>query len=174
MKTLKLKSFLFPVIYSLIVIIGTCCAFYGGYSNHINKVSIIGWLLIVPFCVFAMMYAKSTIYNHNIGGREAIKEGLTFIILSSLILVVFQAVFFTMDFKAYKINFIQTYGLELAKVQIINGNLKITEAEIPALLAKEIEQVTLFKECTSIIFKNLFLGMITTVITAVTMRAKVF
>jgi hypothetical protein len=66
----------------------------------------------------------------------------------------------------------QTYGVELAKTQIKNGNLKITEAEIPDLIKKEIEQVTLFKECTSILFKNLFLGTITAVITAVTMRAK--
>ena len=174
MKTLQIKNLVFPIAYSLLVIIGTCIAFYGGYSNHINKISIIGWLLIVPFCVLAMIYAKNSIYNNNIGGKEAIKEGLTFIILSSLILVLFQAVFFTMDFKAYKVEFINTYGLELAKVQITSGNLKITEAEIPGLLAKEIEQVTLFKECTSIVFKNLFLGIITTVITAVTMRAKVF
>jgi hypothetical protein len=66
----------------------------------------------------------------------------------------------------------QTYGVELAKTQIKNGNLKITEAEIPDLIKKEIEQVTLFKECTSILFKNLFLGTITAVLTAVTMRAK--
>ena len=166
------KSFVFPSIYRALVIIATCVTFYGGYINYINKITIIGWLLIIPFCVAAMIYAKKVIYQGNIGGKDAVKEGLKFIVFSTLILVVFQAIFFTLDFKAYKVDFIQTYGVELAKAQIKNGNLKITEAEIPNLIKQEIEQVTVFKECTSIVFKNLFLGVITSVITAVTMRAK--
>ena len=166
------KTFIFPSIYSVLVIIATCITFYGGYTAHINKVTIIGWLLIIPFCVASMLYAKKVIYQGNIGAKDAVKEGLKFVIFSSIILMVFQTIFFELDFKAYKINFIETYGVELAKAQIKNGHLKITEAEIPNLIKQEIEQVTLFKEYTSIIFKNLFLGIITSVITAVTMRAK--
>ncbi len=166
------KSFIFPAIYSSLVIAATCITFYGGYINHINKVTIIGWLLIIPFCVASMIYAKKNIYQNIIGGKDAVKEGLKFIVFSSLILIVFQTIFFELDFKAYKVNFIETYGVELAKAQIKGGNLKITEAEIPNLIKQEIEQVTLFRECTSIVFKNMFLGVITSVITAVTMRAK--
>lgn len=169
---MNIKSFLFPSIYSVLLIIATCITFYGGYSQSINTVTIIGWLLIIPFCVVAMIYSKRNIYDNVIGGKDLVKEGLKFIIFSTIILVIFQAVFFTLDFKAYKINFIQTYGFELAKTQIKNGHLKITEAQIPDLINKEIEQVTLFKECTSVVFKNLFLGTITAIITAVTLRAK--
>jgi len=165
------KSFLFPTIYSALLIIATCITFYGGYTQHMNKVSIIGWLLIIPFCVFAMLYSKKVNYNNTIGGKEAVKEGLKFIIFSTIILVIFQAIFFELDFKAFKINFIETYGLELAKAQVKNGNLKITEAQLPSLIKQEIAQVTLFKECTSIVFKNMFLGTITSIITAVTLRA---
>ena len=166
------KTFLFPVLYSSLLIIATCIVFYGGQGQSINTVTIIGWLLIVPFCVMAMIYSKRTIYNNEIGGKDLVKEGLKFIIFSTIILVVFQAIFFELDFKTYKINFIQTYGFDLAKAQIKAGHLKITEAQIPDLINKEIEQVTLFKECTSVVFKNLFLGTITSVITAVVMRAK--
>lgn len=166
------KSFLYPVIYSSLLIIATCITFYGGFINYINTVTIIGWLMIIPFCVLAMLYAKKEMYNGNIGGKDAVKEGLKFVVFSTVILVIFQVIFFTLDFKAYKIHFIETYGFELAKTQIKNGNLKITEAQIPDLIKKEIEQVTLFKECTSIVFKNLFLGTITSVICAVTLRAK--
>jgi hypothetical protein len=166
------KTFLFPSIYSALLIIATCITFYGGYSRSINTVTIIGWLLIIPFCVFAMIYSKRTIYKNVIGGKELVKEGLKFIIFSTIILVIFQAIFFTLDFKAYKINFIQTYGFELAKAQIKAGNLKITESQIPDLINKEIEQVSLFRECTSVVFKNIFLGTITSVITAVVLRAK--
>lgn len=166
------KSFLYPAIYSSLLIIATCITFYGGFINYINTVTIVGWLLIIPFCVLAMLYAKKEMYNGNIGGKDAVKEGLKFVVFSTVILVIFQVIFFTLDFKAYKIHFIETYGFELAKTQIKNGHLKITEAQIPDLIKKEIEQVTLFKECTSIVFKNLFLGTITSVICAVTLRAK--
>lgn len=166
------KTFLYPVIYSLLVIVATCVTFYSGFTKYINTVTIIGWLLIIPFCVLAMLYAKKEFYHNNIGGKDAVKEGLKFIVFSTVILVIFQCVFFTLDFKAYKINFIQTYGFELAKTQIKNGHLKISEAQIPNLISQEIKQVTLFKESTSIVFKNLFLGTITSVICAVTLRAR--
>ena len=167
---MNIKTFIFPGIYSTLCIVSICIAFYGGYSQHINKVSIIGWLLIIPFCVMAMLYSKKTLFNNNIGGKDAVKEGFKFIVFSTIILVIFQAIFFTLDFKAYKIDFIQTYGVDLAKAQIKSGNLKITDAEIPNLIRKEISQITLFKECTSIVFKNLFLGTITAIVAAVTIR----
>lgn len=165
------KTFLFPVLYSSLIIAATCITFYGGHSKSINAVSIIGLLLVIPFCVFAMIYSKRVIHNNIIGGKDLVKEGLKFVIFSTVILVIFQALFFTIDFRDYKVDFIQTYGFELAKTQIKNGNLKITEAQIPDLIQKEINQVTLFKECTSIVFKNLFLGTITSIITAVALRA---
>lgn len=168
---MSFKSFLFPFIYSFLCIVSVSFVFYGGYIEKINTVAIIGWLLIIPFTVLAMIYAKKTIYENYISGREAAKEGLKFIVFSTIILVVFQAIFFELDFKEYKINFIQTYGVDLAKEQIKNGNLKIAETQIPDLIAKEIKEITLFKECTSIVFKNLFLGIITIVLTAVALKS---
>lgn len=167
---MNFKSFLFPVIYSALCIVSTSFAFYGGFIDKINTVAIVGWLLIIPFTVLAMLYAKKTMYGNYISGKDATKEGLKFIIFSTIILLIFQSIFFELDFKEYKINFIQTYGLDLAKEQIKNGHLKITEAQIPDLIAKEIKEITLFKECTSIVFKNLFLGVITIVLTAVTIK----
>lgn len=169
---MNFKSFLFPVIYSALCIGAMCFTFYGGHIEKINTVAIIGWLLIIPFTVLAMLYAKKTMYNNYMSGRDATKEGLKFIIFSTIILLVFQSIFFELDFKEYKINFIQTYGLDLAKEQIKNGHLKITEAQIPDLIAKEIKEITLFKECTSIVFKNLFLGIITIVLTALVIKGQ--
>ena len=169
---MNIKSFLFPLLYSALIIAATCITFYGGHSKSINAVSIIGLLLVIPFCVIAMIYSKRVIHNNIIGGKDLVKEGLKFIVFSTIILVIFQAIFFELDFKAYKVNFIQTYGFELSKIQIKSGHLKITEAQIPGYVAKEIEGVTLFKECTSVVFKYMSLGTITSVITAVALRAK--
>lgn len=168
---MNFKSFIFPIIYSLLVVISMVFTFYGGHVEHINKVAIIGWLFIIPFTVIAMVYAKKTMYDNYISGRDAAKEGFKFIVFSTIVLVAFQCVFFELDFKDYKINFIQTYGVDLAREQIKNGHLKITEDQIPGLIEKEIKEITLFKECTSIVFKNLFLGVITIVITAVGLKS---
>jgi len=65
-----------------------------------------------------------------------------------------------------------TEGFELAKLQIANGKLTIKESEIPALIQKEIEGVTLFKEYTAIIFKNLFLGVFASFIGGVFFKTK--
>ena len=170
---MNFRSFLFPLLYSAIYISAICITFYGGHAEHMNKVAIAGWLLIVPFCVAAMVYAKKNFYAGQIGGKDAVKEGFRFIIFSTILLVIFQSIFFILDFKEYKIDFMQTYGVELAKAQILNGHLTITEAQIPALIQKEIEQVTLFRECTSIVFKNLFLGTITSIICAVALRGSI-
>lgn len=128
--------------------------------------------MLIPFCIAAMVFAKKTHYQNNISGRNAAKEGLKFIIYSSIILIIFQTVFFVTDLRDFKVNYFETYGVELAKSQIQQGKLTISEKEIPDLIKKEVAQITLFRECTSIIFKNLFLGVITTIFGAVVLKAK--
>ncbi|MFO0321408.1 MAG: DUF4199 domain-containing protein [Bacteroidota bacterium] len=169
---MNVRSLFFPVIYSLLSIISISITFYGGFTKYLNIVTILAWLFIIPFCVASMIDAKKIKFNNQIGGKELSREGLKFLMVSTLILVVFQIIFFNAGFKAYKINFIQTYGVELAKLQIKNGHLTIKDSEIPKLINEEIKQVTLFKECTSIVFKNLFLGVITVIISSVILRKK--
>ena len=73
---MNIKSFLFPLLYSTLIIAATCITFYGGHSKSINAVSIIGLLLVIPFCVVAMIYSKRVIHNNIIGGKDLVKEGL--------------------------------------------------------------------------------------------------
>lgn len=169
---MNFKSFLIPIIYSSLVIVSVCIAFYGGILPQLNKITIIGWLLLLPFCLIHIKYIKSVNYNNTIGGRDATKEGLRFVVISTLILLVLQTIFFILDFKDYKIHYMNTEGFELAKLQIANGKLTIKESEIPALIQKEIEGVTLFKEYTAIIFKNLFLGVFASFIGGVFFKTK--
>lgn len=166
------KSLLFPIAYSTLYILSICFTFYGGHQKSLNAVYIIGWLMLIPFCVAAMVYAKKAHYQNQISGRDAAKEGLKFIILSSVILIVFQTVFFMTDLRDFKINYFETYGPELAREQIKQGKLTISEKEIPGLIKSEVAQISLFRECTSILFKNLFLGVITTIFGAVALKSK--
>ena len=92
------KSFLFPVIYSAVCISAICFTFYGGHVDHINEASIAGWLLIVPFCVAAMVYAKKNFYNNSIGGKASVKEGFTCFSFSTRLLGTFGTLVFTADF----------------------------------------------------------------------------
>ena len=154
------------------MIMAVCVCFYGGMQPQLNKITIFGWLLLFPFCLLHIKYIKTANYNNLIGGREATKEGLIFVVISTLILLAFQTIFFILDFKDYKIHYMQTEGFELAKLQIAHGKLTIKESEIPALIQKEIEGVTLFKEYTAIVFRNLFLGVFASFIGGVFFKTK--
>ena len=41
-----------------------------------------------------------TAFIGDVGGKDAVKEGLKFIIFSTIVLVIFQSIFFTLDFSA--------------------------------------------------------------------------
>ena len=66
----------------------------------------------------------------------------------------------------------QTVGPEMLKQEIAAGKIKITEAEIPKIIAADVAGVTLFKEVTSVIFKTVFYGVFCSLISAVLLRRK--
>lgn len=169
---MNIKTLIVPTIYTSLVIATTCIAFYGGFQSHLNTVAIFGWLFLLPFCLFQIYFVRKTVYNNVIGGRDATKEGLMFVMLSTVALVIFQSIFFYTGFRDYKINFMQTQGFELAKLQIASGSLKIKDSEIPGLIQEEIKGITIGKEITSIVFRNLFLGIFASFIGGVFFKFK--
>ncbi len=169
---MNIKTFLIPVIYSILIIATTCICFYGGMPHKLNIISIFGWLLLLPFCLLQIVFIKKTKYNNSIGGRDATKEGLIFVMITTLILLIFQTIFFIVDLKEFKINFFETQGFELAKQQITNGMLKIKDSEIPDLIKKEVAEITLTKELTLLVFKNVFLGIFASFIGGVFFKFK--
>lgn len=168
----KNKTLIIAFIYSLLFSAAVCVVFYGDHVKYITHVYLIGLLCMFPFLFTAVYFERKDNFDNEIGGRAASKLGLKFVVMATLFLMLFQTVFFTVSFKDYKINYMQSVGPQMLKEQIASGNLKITEAEIPKVIATDVEGVTLFKEITSVIFKTVFYGAFCSIITAFTLKRK--
>ncbi len=164
---MKSKLFLFAIIYSALSILSICIAFYGGYIHLLNYVYLFSLLGLLPFVLLAVKTFRDKENGGVLSGKEAFKAGLKCVVSSAIILSVFQAVFFTLDFKEYKISYMRTIGPEAIKKEISRGLLKAKESEIPAIINNDIEQVTLFYEITGVLFKTIAYGLFCSFIAAV-------
>jgi hypothetical protein len=107
-----------------------------------------------------------------LSGRDAVKEGLRFVVAATIYMSLFQVIFFEMDFRDYKINFMESTGPQILKDQIASGKAKIAESEIPRIIQEDVQQVTVFKEITAVVFKNLFYGVFCSFISAIILKRK--
>lgn len=167
----KNAPFLLALLYSVLFAIAVCIVFYGGYVQYITHVYLIGLAFMMPF-IFLAVWLRRRRMGGVLGGREGLREGLRFVVAATLYMALFQVIFFQLDFKEYKINFMQTMGPDILKEQIKTGQAKITEADIPKIIAEDIEQVTVFKEITSVVFKNLLFGAFSSFLAAVLFKRK--
>lgn len=168
----KNKSLLLAVIYTLLFSALICFVFYGNHVKYITQAYLLGLIGLFPFVYAAIWVHRKDVHEGDIGGRDAGKEGLKFVVLVTLLLVVFQIIFFETSFKEYKINYMKTIGPQVLKEQIQAGKLDFKEAQIPEIIAKDVEGVTLFKEITSVIFKTVFYGGFSSLVCAFLLKRK--
>ena len=167
---MKNKLILFAAIYSILSIVAICITFYGGYIKLLNLIYIFSLLGMLPFALMAIKSFRDKENGGIITGKEALKAGLRFVVTSAIILSLFQALFFMLDFKEYKINYMKSVGPEAIKKEIASGKIKAEESEIPKILNNDIEQVTLFAEITGTLFKTIAYGLFCSFIGAVVFK----
>lgn len=166
----KNAPFITGFVYALLFAAGVCFVFYGGHVTYITHAYLVGLLCMLPF-VFYVVWSKRK-RDGGLAGREGAKEGMRFVLAATIFMALFQVVFFQVDFKEYKINYMQTTGPQILKEQIAAGKIKLTEAEIDKVIAADVEGVTVFKEITSVVFKNLFFGVFCSFLSAVVLKRK--
>ncbi|MGZ3865088.1 MAG: DUF4199 family protein [Bacteroidia bacterium] len=166
----KNKTLLLALVYTLLFAAVVCVVFYGDHVKYITHAYFAGLLGIFPFVYAAIWFARKQ--QGEIGGKEAAREGFRFVLLATLFLIVFQIVFFETSFREFKINYMQTVGPQALKEQMLSGQMKITESDIPKIIATDVEGVTLFKEITSVIFKNFFFGGLSVIIASFLLKLK--
>ncbi|MGZ3902030.1 MAG: DUF4199 domain-containing protein, partial [Bacteroidia bacterium] len=161
------------LVYALLFSVAVCLVFYGNHFKYITHVYFAGLLGLFPFVYLTIWLARKDRPEGEIGGKEAAKEGFRFILVATFFLIIFQIGFFEASFREFKINYMQTVGPEALKEQMLSGQMKITEADIPKIIATDVEGVTLFKEITSVIFKNFFFGGLSVLIAAFLLKRKI-
>jgi hypothetical protein len=164
------KPFIVAFVYSLLFIATICFTFYGGHTQYITHAYLIGLVCMLPFVFIAILWQRQTVFGGIISGKGAVKEGLKFVLVSTLIIIIFQSVFFEKSFKDFKISYMQTVGPKVIKEEIAAGKTKLTEDQIPKAIALDVADVTLFKEVTSVIFKNIFYGMFSSFVAAIFLK----
>ena len=169
---LKNRSLLLALIYALLFSAMVSFVFYGDHVKYITHVYFAGLLGLFPFVYLAILFAKKERPDGEIEGKEAAKEGFRFVLLATFFLIIFQVVFFEISFREFKINYMQTVGPQALKEQMLSGQMKITEADIPKIIATDVEGVTLFKEITSVVFKNFFFGGLSVIIATFLLKRK--
>ncbi|MBS1647714.1 MAG: DUF4199 domain-containing protein [Bacteroidetes bacterium] len=164
------KTIIAALIYTLLFATGVCVAFYGTGAKYITHAYLLGVLCMLPFVFGIIWWQRQSTYGGIISGKSALKEGLKFVVFVTLLLLIFQIVFFEVSFKEYKIQYIQNVGPQALKAQIASGKIKITEAQIPAEIDRDVHEVTVFKEITAVVFKNVFYGMFASLISALLLK----
>src|SRR5579872_667808 len=101
---LKNKSLFLALIYALLFSAAVCTVFYGGHMKYITHVYFIGLLFMLTFVYAAVWFKRKEVHQGEVGGREAGKDGLLFVVLVTFFLVVFQVLFYEISFREYKVN----------------------------------------------------------------------
>lgn len=167
----KNTPFILALVYSVLFAATVCIVFYGGHIQYITHAYLIGLVLMAPF-IYASIFLKRKRMAGVLAGREAVKEGLRFVVAATIYMCLFQVIFFEMDFREYKIHFMESTGPQILKEQIAAGKAKISETDIPRIIQEDVQQVTVFKEITAVVFKNLFYGTFCSFIFAVILKRK--
>lgn len=168
----KNTSVFLALIYSVLFAATVSFVFYGGHVEYITHAYLIGLLLMLPF-IYTAVWLKRKREGGLLAGRDGVKEGLRFVVAATLFMALFQVIFFETGFHDYKVNFMETQGPEILKKQIAEGKARISEKDIPRIIQEDVQQVTVFKEITSVVFKNLFYGVFSSFIAAMALKRKV-
>jgi hypothetical protein len=166
------RLILFSSLYIIFTIAAICISFYGGYIKQLNLIYFLTLLSFLPFVFVFLLQLRNKDNGGIISGRDAMKQALKMVLLSTFLLTLFQIVFFEMDFRDYKINHIRAIGPDIIKQEISKGQLKAKVEDIPKILENDIKQVTLFAEITATLFKTIFYGLFSSFISAMILKRK--
>jgi len=166
------RLILFSTLYVAFTISSICISFYGGFIKQLNLVYFLTLLSFLPFVFVYLLQLRNKDNGGVISGKDAMKQALKMVMLSTLLLTLFQVIFFELDFKDYKINHIRNIGPEIIKQEITKGQLKAKIEDIPKILENDIKQVTLFAEVTATLFKTIFYGLFSSFISAMILKRK--
>ena len=168
------KPIVFTLIFSLLAIAFKLSIFYGGWQTQ--KIGILSHIAILlamlPFVAFLIIQIRKE-QGGEIGGKEAFKEGLKFVVLSAVLISVFNYVFYEMVLGEYIRNYIAEKGPIAFKEVAARANKAITDAEIKSQVELRIKDATAFKDTTGKLFSMVMSGAFFTFLSAFVLKRKV-
>lgn len=168
---LKPRPFLFALVYCVLVIAFKLFVFNSGMQmTKLGMYShILSLLFMSPF-IFLLVFLARKARGGEIEGKVAIIQGLTFVLISSIILSVFNYIFFEQALASYIVNYIQTEGPKSILEEAAKKGKTVTQAEVDKMIKGGIEDLSAFKDTTSKLFSMLVFGIFSSFVVSIFLK----
>jgi len=158
----------FALLYSLIVITYKLIIYFGGYS--LSKfgfyfANIISVVAIVPF-IFMTVYLLKKDNGGFIGGKVALKSGLSMAVFAALILSLYNYIEFELICRDLSLEYYNSQDFK----DFLGKNPQIKVEEYPEKIKEAISEISPFKAVTSRLFVLLFFSLGGSFMSAVTLK----
>jgi hypothetical protein len=168
---IKKKPVAFALIYTVLVIAFKLFVFSSGMQmTKLGMYShILSLLLMTPF-ILLMVFLIRKERGGGIEGKVALIEGLTFVLVSSILLSIFNYVFFQQELGSYIVNYIQTQGPKSIIEEAAKKGKTITQAEVDKMIKDGVADLSAFKDTTSKLFSMLMFGIFSSFVVSVFLK----
>lgn len=165
---MKNRALILGITYSVLVIIYKLIIVLGGYGltkfgflfSHIVSV-----VMIMPFIFIAIKLTRND-NNGIISGRDALKVGLTALVVAAVITSLYNYIEFEWKWKAISVEYYNSQAF----LDILKTKPKFTEAEYPKIIAEAIAGLSSFKATTGKLFVLFFFGVSAAFVSAVFLK----
>ena len=120
--------------------------------------------------VFLLIFLVRRERGGQISGKDALKEGLSFILVAVIIFAVFNYIFYEKELHDYFVNFKQTKGPGIILEQAQKEGKKFTSDQITKMINDEINDLSAFKDTTYKLFSMLMFGIFSSFIASIFLK----
>ena len=165
---LKQKTFLFAIIYSVLVIAFKLFVFNSGMQmTKLGMYShILSLLLMTPF-ILLLVFLERRNRAGQISGKAALQQGLIFASVAIIILSVFNYIFFQQELGAYIADYIQANAPKSLLAEAAKSGKTLSTVQIDKMVRGGIDDLSAFKDTTSKLFGMLIMGIFSSFIASV-------
>lgn len=164
------KAIILAIVYSIICIGFKLGVFYGGMLEQpIGRLShLITLALILPFVVLTIYLVKKE-NEGTIGGKEAVRQGLTFVSFAAVIMIAFDYVFFIQEMQAYLQAYVAKTDYNVLYKEAVKHTKGITMFEVVREQIKYERYVTTYS-VTRLLFGYMSVGLFSSFVAGVFMK----
>ena len=168
------KALVIGLAYCILVIAFKLYILLGGYTftkfgfNYAHVVSI---FFIIPFLIIAVRHVREKELGGTIGGRHALRIGLTVMAVALVILSLYNYIEFNWKFKELAVQYYNSSDyLQILKEIALKNPDKLKAEQFPKIIEEQISSLAAGRATTFKLFPLLIIGGSAAFITAMFMK----
>ncbi len=166
------KAIQFGILFALVIIAFKLSIYLTGNQNTtLGKFShLISLALFIPFSLAYVKWIRDSDFEGIIGGKVAIRENLKYVIISILILSIFNYFFYEYAIKNVLIGMIREMDPQFIVDEGKKGGKIITLEQAKLMIASDEQGISAFKDTTIKIMGMLFFGVLSSFVASAYLR----